>query len=115
MRQIVIDELRQAETDRIQSYLATHSQPGPIDGIYWLELPTELLGDQQRPHADCGPFYLSIEVRKESVLFELLVRSSRTLRCSCIAWADRRQQRFLLDFIDTMTDSLDLNPKPTAW
>ncbi len=103
MRQILIDELRPAETERIRAYLARHGRPGPIDGIYWLELPPHLLAAPQRAHADCGPFYLAVEVRRESVVFELLVRSSRTLRCSCISWADRAQQGFLLDFIDSMT------------
>ncbi len=103
MRQILIDELHPQETERIRAYLARHGRPGPIDGIYWLELPPALLAAPQRGHAHCGPFYLAAEVRHDCVLFELLVRSSQTLRCSCIAWADRAQQRFLLDFIDAMT------------
>jgi len=106
MRQILIDELRPAETERIRAYLAAKGRPGPIDDIFWLELPEDLLAAPQRAHADCGPFYLSVEVRPESVAFELLVRSSRNLRCSCIAWADQAQQRFLLDFIDAMTAAI---------
>ena len=39
---------------------------------------------------------------KDSVSFELLVRSSHNLHCSCIAMATPEQRHFIMDFADRM-------------
>ncbi len=102
MRQIVIDELSPMERDNIDSYLRRSLKPGPMIGLYWLVLPADLLSADQLTHEKCGPFHLAVEVEKASVRFELLVRSTTNLHCSCIAYATPVQQRFILDFIDKM-------------
>jgi hypothetical protein len=43
-----------------------------------------------------------VEVERDSVRFELLVRSQANLHCSCIAYATPVQRQFVLDFIDGM-------------
>jgi len=103
MRQIVIDELSPMERDNIDSYLKRSTRQGPMTGIYWLELPPDLLSVSQRGHEDHGPFYLGVEVTDQSVKFELLVRNQTNLHCSCIAHASKTQRLFVLDFIDKMT------------
>ncbi|GAB4340686.1 MAG: hypothetical protein Kow0089_14510 [Desulfobulbaceae bacterium] len=104
MRQYYIDELSFLERDNIESYLKRSLRPGPIDGVFWLELPPDLLGPRQVGHSDCGPFYFSIVLEEKSLRCELLVRSSDNLHCSCIAWATPEQRRFLLDFTDRMLE-----------
>jgi len=102
MRQYVIDQLSREERRNIESYLKRTLQPGPLDGIFWIEVPQDLLGAEQRRHEGCGPFFFAVELEDESVKFEMLVRSQFTLHCSCIAYATPLQRDFVLRIIDRM-------------
>ena len=102
MRQFLIDELSILERDNLDSYLKRSLKPGPMDGIFWIELPDDLLGEAQRGHEQCGPFYLGVELEEKKLCFELLVRSQSNLHCTCIAYATEVQRQFVLDFIDKM-------------
>jgi len=102
MRQIVIDELSPMERDNLDSYLKRSLKQGPMIGLYWITLTPDLLSPAQHGHDRCGPFCLAVEVERDSVRFELLVRSQANLHCSCIAYATPVQRQFVLDFIDGM-------------
>jgi hypothetical protein len=103
MRQFIIDELSPMERDNIDSYLKRNLKSGPMLGLYWFVLNDDMLSDKQLEHSkQCGPYYLGVEVEKDKVRFELLVRSNANLHCDCIAHATSRQRQILLDFIDTM-------------
>ena len=102
MRQFVIDELSMLERDNLESYLKRTLKPGPMAGIFWIELPDDLLGETQRDHSSCQPFYMAVDLEKNRLCFEFLVRSKTNLHCSCIAYATDVQRQFVLNFIDTM-------------
>lgn len=102
MRQIVIDELSPMERDNIDSYLKRTIKQGPMIGLYWIELPPDLLSEAQLGHEEHGPFYFAVELTGSAVKFELLVRSQSNLHCTCIAHATVAQRQFILDFIDRM-------------
>jgi hypothetical protein len=102
MRQIVIDELSPMERDNIDSYLKRSLKKGPMADLYWIELPPDLLNETQQSHHDCAPYTLGVEIEKQSVRFELLVRSKSNLHCDCIGHASPVQRQFVLDFIDKM-------------
>ena len=102
MRLYKIDQLSREEKANIESYLNRSLQPGPVEGVYWLEVPQDLLSAEQRGHDDCGPFYFAVELETEAVSFELLVRSQTNLHCSCIAYASSAQRDFVLRFIDKL-------------
>ena len=104
MRQFVIDELSPLERDNLDSFLKRTLKQGPMVGIYWFVLPADLHSDEQQGHDDCGPFYLAVELEDTRLSFELLVRSTSNLHCSCIAYATPVQRQFVLDFIDTMIE-----------
>lgn len=104
MRQYYIDEISFLERDNIENYLKRTLKPGPIDGVYWLEIPEDLLGPQQSGHEKCGPFYLSFVLDENSLRCEFLVRSADNLHCTCIAWATPAQREFLLDFTDRLLE-----------
>jgi len=109
MRQIVIDELSPMERDNIDSYLKRSLKQGPMIGLYWIELPEDLLAEKQQGHHDCGPFYLGVEIEDFRVIFELLVRSTANLHCSCIGHATPAQRQFVLDFVDKMVTEEHIN------
>jgi hypothetical protein len=102
MRQYLIDELSFLERDNLDSYLKRTIKTGPISGVFWLEVPQELLAEPQTAHPACGPFYCSVILEQTELRVEFLVRSSHTMRCSCIAWATPAQRQFVLDFVDNM-------------
>ena len=102
MRQFVIDELSPMERDNIDSYLKRSLKRGPMIGLYWMQLPDDLLSETQREHKEHGPFHLAVELTNTAVKFEFLVRSQVNLHCSCIAHATSVQRQFVLDFIDRM-------------
>lgn len=104
MRQIVIDDLSHLERDVIDSYLKRTLKPGPMIGLFWLMLPDDLLSEAQQGHDDCGPFYFGVELERDRVKFELLVRSNANLHCTCIAHATSVQRQFVLDFVDRMVE-----------
>lgn len=102
MRQIVIDELSNEERANIDSYLKRNLNAGPIEGMYWLSLPDDLLGEAQQGHDECGPFHFGVELEEKRLVIELLVRSQTNLHCSCISYATPMQRDFLLRFFDAL-------------
>ena len=102
MRQFVIDELSREERANIESYLKRTLKPGPLSGIFWVEVPRDLLSGEQQSHEECGPYFFAVELEDESVTFELLIRSQSNLHCSCIAYATPPQRDFILRFVDRM-------------
>ncbi|OIP51375.1 MAG: hypothetical protein COZ12_06705 [Deltaproteobacteria bacterium CG_4_10_14_3_um_filter_60_8] len=102
MRQILIDDLSREEWAVVDNFLKRNARPGPIDGMYWLPLPAELLSATQQEHGDCAPFCCGIELGEAAVAFELLVRSQAKLHCDCIAYATPEQRAFLLAFVDRL-------------
>lgn len=102
MRQFLIDELSREERDNLESYLKRTVKQGPVEGMFWLELPPDLWSAAQQGHEACGPFYFGIELTEAKLIVELLVRSESNLHCSCIAYATVAQREFLLRFLDTM-------------
>ena len=104
MRQYYIDEISFLERDNIESYLKRTLKSGLIEGVFWLELPPDLLGPEQQGHEKCSPFYLSVVLEENSMRCEFLVRSGDNLHCSCIAWATPAQRQFVIDFVDRLLD-----------
>ncbi|MDH3346893.1 MAG: hypothetical protein OEM02_02155 [Desulfobulbaceae bacterium] len=102
MRQYLIDEISYLEHDNIDSYLKRCLKIGPIEGVYWLKLPPDMLGPDQVGHENCGPFYFSIVLEKDSLRFEFLIRSANNMHCTCISWATPTQRQFLMDFADKL-------------
>ena len=102
MRQFLVDEFSREERANIDSYLKRTLKSGPIDGLFWLAVPLDLLGAEQVGHDECGPFYFAVELGEDVLRFELLVRSQTNLHCSCIAYASPAQRDFVLKFADTL-------------
>ncbi|HFB84021.1 hypothetical protein G4V39_01385 [Thermosulfuriphilus ammonigenes] len=104
MRQYLIDELKTEEVKRIREQLERYCEPSPMEGLYWLPVPDDLLAEIQCQHPQCRPYYFSIELGERFVKFELLIRSRVNLRCSCIAYANRAQRDFLFHFADKILE-----------
>jgi hypothetical protein len=108
MRQYVLDEIPKKEMERLRDYLQSHTTPSGLERIFWLEMPADLLAPIQWEHRTCGPHYLAIELGKESVKFEFLVRARSRFRCDCVQYATSAQEQFLIQFAHTLIENLDL-------
>ena len=104
MRQFLIDDLSAEESANLDTYMKKALKQGAMDGLFWLQLPDDLLAEKQEGHDECGPFLFGIELTKDKLIAEFLVRNQSNLHCSCIGYATKVQRDFLLEFLDTMLD-----------
>ena len=102
MRQFIIDELSKEERSNLDTYLKKTLKKGAMEGMFWLQIPDDLLAEAQQGHEECGPFFFALDLAREKLIIELLVRSESNLHCSCISYATKAQRDFLLEFMDTM-------------
>ncbi len=102
MKQYVIDELQPGEIAKIVAYLENHCDQGGLQNIFWLEIPRDILTAVQAGHDSCGPHCSAVEVHSDKVVFELLVRGRKRIRCECVGYATRPQRDFIIDFADNL-------------
>ena len=108
MKQYVIDELRPGDYFKIKQYLNASYGSVEVDGIYWVPLPADALTEIQHEHADCQPFYFAIDLQKERLVLELLVRTKNRIRCTCIGYASRQQRIWIMEVVDAIFEKLGI-------
>lgn len=108
MRSLLLDELMRADVEKLSEHLGRTLNPSALDGVYWLEMPPDLLSGDQIEHKQCGPHRVAVVLEEESLRLELLVRAQESLRCSCTAYATPAQRVFLLGYLDRLIDELGL-------
>ncbi len=108
MRQYQLDEIRKPDIPRLRDYLNDHAIAARLEGIWWVDLPEDLLSPEQFSHRDHSPFRFAVELGDDFVRFEMLIRSRETMRCSCIGYATRVQRDFILAFADKLVEELGL-------
>jgi hypothetical protein len=108
MKSFVIDELRPADYRKLKDYFDENFDSAVIEGIYWLELKPDLYADEQVAHTECQPFYLTLSLEPDRLAAELLVRTKDKMRCSCIAYADKRQRDWLIDQVEAVFTRLQI-------
>jgi hypothetical protein len=70
-----------------------------LDGVYWVDIPQDLLNETQVEHHSCQPHAFGLELSKNSLKAELFVRSRKQFGCSCQQYCDGRQRAYVIDFI----------------
>lgn len=109
MRAYTVDELSPEDVEKIEEALARKGWTGSIKGMYYIPVPDDRLGPEQREHAQsCGPFFLPLETGDGWVRLEMLVRSRQILRCSCVAYACRELREHMIDLVDGLIRELDI-------
>jgi hypothetical protein len=108
MRQYQLDEIPRKDIPRVREYLNQHAVAAGLEGIWWVDLQEDLLSPDQFSHQDCRPFRFAIEVGDDFVRFEFLIRSLKTMRCSCIGYATRQQRDFIMAYADRLVEDLAL-------
>jgi hypothetical protein len=108
MKQYVIDELRPADYKALKTYLDEQYGPVAMDGIYWIPIAADTLTDIQSAHTECRPQYVAVDLDGNRLACELLVRSKSRVRCDCMDYATENQRNWLIGFIDTIFDRLQI-------
>ena len=108
MKQYVIDQLREQDYLKLDDHLQINSEAGELPGIYWVPMPEALHEKLQQEHADCQPFYFAINLDRQSISFEMLIRTRDRLRCGCIQYANQEQRDYILDYADKLFERLNL-------
>ncbi len=108
MKQYLIDELRQTDYDKLKSYMDKNHKNGCIDGIYGIYIDENILTEKQASHVECAPFYFAVEMKKNSISCELLVRAKNIMRCDCIGYTNKKQREWLIEHIDSILNRLDI-------
>jgi len=114
MRSYLIEDLVDKDCQAIVAAFEELGFRGPIDDIYYLPLPAELLQREQQEHLEeCGPYFMALEcIKKEdenSLKLELLVRGRKKMRCSCISYATPDQRAHMLEYLDQFIDELEVS------
>lgn len=104
----MVDELRPGDVEKVRSFLEDNASRAPLAGLYRVELPEYMLGEAQQGHEECGPHFFSVNLGDTYVRFELLVRCTEKIRCTCIAYATHEQRVHILDWADEMLELLSI-------
>jgi hypothetical protein len=105
MRKLVLDEILPPDMERIREYLNDKAVPSEVEDLYWVELTGDLLDERQSTHHACQPYRFAVELGKDAVYLEMLIRSRTTLLCDCIRYASPVQGQFILRFADRLIDA----------
>ena len=108
MKQYVIDELRPADHQKIQTYLAANFSDKEFEGLFWIPLDQEQLTELQNAHTQCQPFYFALELLPDRLACELLVRTRQRVRCDCIQYATEKQRNWLIQKVEAIFDRLEI-------
>ncbi|MFZ2445143.1 MAG: hypothetical protein WAW37_02180 [Syntrophobacteraceae bacterium] len=108
MKQYVFDQLRENDYHQIHEFLKNNAEETVLSEIFWLPVPENLYSHTQKEHSECHPFYFAVNLSRNRVDFELLIRSRQMLRCNCIRYADREQRDYILDYADKMLADLKI-------
>jgi hypothetical protein len=108
MKQYVIDELRPDDYKKLKAYLDKNFNSSNIEEIYWIPFEPESLTDIQTEHTECQPFYFAIELKHDFLACELLVRTNSRVRCDCMSYATQKQLIWLISFVDSMFNKLEI-------
>ncbi|WP_300671175.1 hypothetical protein [Desulfoluna sp.] len=105
MKQYVIDELRLEDQEKIKAWLDAHLEPSPLGDLYWLPLDSEILSEEQKAHAACGPHVFALDLSPGRLSCELLVRTRKRVTCQCIGYATDRQFLWLVRRMDSLFEA----------
>lgn len=117
MRSYLIEDLFEADIKKIVEALNEMGLQGPLEGIYYLPLPDDVLQPEQKDHLEeCGPYFMALEViegpsdmSESQVKLELLVRGRKKMRCSCICYATPPQRKHMIDYLDQFIEELEIS------
>jgi len=108
MKLYLIDELRSEDLKKIKRYLNDSFGNPVLGNIYWVELDRDILTPVQKTHVNCSPHVFALDLGKDYLSCEFLVRIKKNIKCECMAYATPRQRDWLINKIDLILDELGI-------
>jgi hypothetical protein len=108
VRSYLIDEISPSDMEKIAGFLKSNSFSSKLDQLYWVKLSDDLLDENQFLHRDCQPHVFAVELGPNWVKLEFLIRSLKSMRCTCPGYASKRQMEFIIRFAHNMIEQLDI-------
>lgn len=114
MRAYLIEDLNDEDYKTVIKAFDELGFKGPLEGIYYIPLPEELLQPEQVDHKDeCGPYFMALEgiemYESNSFKLELLARGRKKMRCSCITYATPKQREHMIEYLDQFIEELEVS------
>jgi len=109
MKQYTIDDIRPNDYLKLQKYLIKNCGEPDLGGIYWIPLPHDLLTSIQAEHKTCQPLFFALDLSKQKLSAEFLVRTKKKIRCDCMGYATKAQRNWLMDYVDIMLENLKIS------
>lgn len=98
MKAFLIDEISRTDVDKITAFLKEHAASSIVDGIFWIRVPEDLLSGIQFEHKACQPHVFAVEIGRDWIKLEFLVRTLAAMRCPCQDYCTPQQRDFILRF-----------------
>lgn len=108
MRAYLLDEIPTVSLEKIKGFLEENALHSRIDGIYWVQIPDDVLTKEQCSHQACRPHVFAVELGPDWVRLEFLIRSLHTMQCTCLGYCTEPQRHFVMHFADNMLKALDI-------
>ncbi len=108
MKQYLIDGLNPKDVKNLENCLNDSFGHPVLGNIYWVELDRNILTPRQKQHVDCYPHVFALELGKDYLSCELLVRIKKNIKCDCMGFANHTQRDWLIDKIDLIFDELGI-------
>ena len=108
MRSYLVDEISPSHLEKMKVYLNEHALPSDLNDIFWIQLPEDLLNETQSRHPDCHPYVFAIELGRDWIKAECLIRSLKNMKCEAQAYCDPRQWVFITEFVHGMISDLGI-------
>lgn len=109
MRSYLIDEISSSDSEKINTFLKENATFSNINGLFWVNIPEDLLSGTQFQHKDCRPYAFAVELGEDWVKLEFLVRSMKNMQCTCSGYCTKPQQNFIINFALGMLEQLSVN------
>lgn len=109
MKQYVIDQLQEQDTEALESYLTRQFGPPALERVYWIALDPEYYTTVQASHESCHPLYFAVQLKPGAFVGELLVRTHSRMHCDCMAYANEAQRNWLIALMDSIVQQLDIS------
>jgi len=108
MRAYLIDEISPHDMTKIGGLLRKKAIPSRVEGIFWMEMPKDLLTPTQLEHRECRPHVFAVELGPGRIKLEFLIRSLTRMSCTCSAYCNEKQRNYIVDLIHQMIHELGI-------
>ncbi len=108
MRAYLIDEISASNVERIDVFLKKNAITSNLEGLFWMKIPDDLLSPAQFQHRSCRPHVYSLELGPDWLKIELLIRSHKTMQCTCPAYCTAQQRNFVINAVHGMLETLNI-------